>query len=116
MRFHSFVLEITAVVFEKDATIKEEKRKALHAETIPFYLRKLEAIAKANDGHLALKRLTWVDFYFAAFSTHEFLEIVGLKDLAKDHASLKKVLDNIFAMQSIQQFIAQRPKTDKFPE
>ncbi|CRL08049.1 CLUMA_CG020869, isoform B [Clunio marinus] len=58
--------KIAAVHYEPNAKIQEEKRKNLNSETIPFYLKKLEEMAKENQGHLALKRRTWADLYFVA--------------------------------------------------
>lgn len=49
--------EIAAVHYESDAAVQETKRVPLNKEIIPFYLEKLEEIAKNNNGHLALKKV-----------------------------------------------------------
>lgn len=98
------------MAYEKDPSIQEEKRKTLNAETIPFYLDKLDDIAKENNGHLALKRRTWADFYFAG--VHEYMNYMAKKDLIEKHVNLRKVVDNVLAIDSIKNWIAKRPKTD----
>lgn len=39
------------------------KKKGFEWRNNSFYLTKLEEIAKANNGHLALKRMTWADVF-----------------------------------------------------
>jgi len=97
-------------VYEKDLKVKEEKLKVLNAETIPFYLNKLDEIAKANDGHLALKKLTWADLYFAALLG--YLDATLKRNLIENHANLKKVVANVVAINSIKKWVAVRPVTD----
>lgn len=51
-------LEILDMILEKDETKKESLREKLDNETLPFYLSRLDNIAKENGGHLALKRVS----------------------------------------------------------
>lgn len=106
--FHSS--EIAIVAYEKDLKVQEDKRKPLNAETIPFYLAKLEEIAKENDGHLALKRITWADFYFAGI--HDYLCVMTKQDLTADCPSLKKVVENVHAIDNVKRWIEKRPQTE----
>lgn len=101
-------LEIAAVAYEADPKIQEEKRKTLNAETIPYYLQKLDDVAKENNGHLALKRLTWADIYFTGVS--DYLNYIAKMDLTEKHANLKKVQTNVLAIESIKKWVAKRPK------
>lgn len=48
-------LEIAVVSYEADETVQAKKRETLNAETIPFYLEKLDALAKG--GHFALGKV-----------------------------------------------------------
>lgn len=50
--------EIAAVSYEKDEVAKAEKFVPLTNETIPFYLEKLDAIVKENNGYFALGKVT----------------------------------------------------------
>jgi glutathione S-transferase len=45
------------VSYEPDDDIKEKKLVTLNSEVIPFYLEKLEDIAKDHGGYLALGRV-----------------------------------------------------------
>lgn len=51
--------EIAVVSYEPDDDVKAKKQVTLTTEVIPFYLEKLEAIVKENNGHLALARVSW---------------------------------------------------------
>lgn len=51
-------IEIAVVSYETDAAVQEAKRGPLEKETLPFYLEKLEEIAKENNGHFALKKVS----------------------------------------------------------
>lgn len=105
-----YLLEIAVVAYEKDAKVQEEKRKPLTDATIPFYLSKLEAIAKENDGHLALKRITWADFYFAGI--RDYLSVMAKRDITAEHPNLMRVVDNVHAIESVRKWIERRPHTD----
>lgn len=49
--------EIAVVSYEPDDEVKEKKQVTLTTEVIPFYLEKLDAIARENSGHLALGKV-----------------------------------------------------------
>jgi glutathione S-transferase len=102
--------EIGAVAYEQDEKTQAEKRKILNAETIPFYLTKLDDIAKNNNGHLALKRTTWADLYFTALS--DYMNFMAKQNLTANYPNLKKVTENVNAIDNIKKWIAKRPKTD----
>lgn len=53
--------EIAVVSYETDTAVQEAKRGPLEKETLPFYLEKLEEIAKENNGHFALKKVRFHD-------------------------------------------------------
>lgn len=50
-------LELSAPFYETDEAVKAKKKETLEKETIPFYLGKLEEIAKKNNGHFALSKV-----------------------------------------------------------
>lgn len=53
-----YYLEAAVTIYEQDEAIKAKKLEQLTKETIPFYFEKFEAIAKKNNGHLALGRVS----------------------------------------------------------
>lgn len=44
--------------YEPDDQVKEKKMITLTQEVIPFYLTKMNVVAKENDGHLVLNRVS----------------------------------------------------------
>lgn len=52
LSFRSLV-EIAVVSYEPDDDVKEKKLVTLNSEVIPFYLEKLDDIARDNNGHMA---------------------------------------------------------------
>lgn len=54
--FHCYV-EIAVVSYEADEAVQAKKREPLEAEIIPFYLEKLDSLAKENNGHFALGKV-----------------------------------------------------------
>jgi prostaglandin-H2 D-isomerase / glutathione transferase len=108
--FSFYFLEIGVVSYEKDEKIQAEKRKLLNSETLPFYLSKLDEIAKNNNGHLALNRLTWADLYFAGLL--DYMNFMAKQDLTAKYANLKKVTDNVTSVDGIKKWVAKRPQSD----
>lgn len=49
--------ELGSVHWEQDEAVKQKKSLELKKDVIPFYLDKLDAIAKENNGFLALGRV-----------------------------------------------------------
>jgi glutathione S-transferase len=103
-------LELAAAAFGPEDK-KEAAMKTLLDETFPFFLGKLNDIAEENDGHLALKKLTWADFYFTALIGILNFVLKG-KDALADYSALQKVVENVNSLDSIKKWIAERPVTD----
>lgn len=108
-KFSSFQ-EIGIVNYEPDTKLQEEKRKILNVETIPFYLNKLEEIAKENNGHLALKRTTWADVFLVGVI--DYMNFMAKQDLLANFSNLNKVHENTTNIKNIKKWIETRPKTD----
>jgi len=102
--------KIAAVHFEADEAIKQKKKETLIAETVPFYLGKLEEIAKENKGHLAVSKLTWADFFFAAMM--EIFKIWTGPEILSKYPNLQKVAENVYNLDAIKTWMKKRPATD----
>lgn len=67
----NFILEIALYHYETDPAIKESNKERLHKEILPYYLPRLDGIAKANNGHLAVGKVGIIFFperyIFSAF-------------------------------------------------
>lgn len=96
--------------YETDEEIKAKKLVTLKAETIPFYLDKLEAIVKENNGHFALAKLTWADMYFAAVL--DYLNYMAKYDLIESYPALKGLVESVNNLDSIKAWLEKRPVTD----
>ena len=111
--FQTFIgelLEINTAHYELDTKLQEEKRKTLDEETLPFYLAKLDEIAKENDGHFALKRITWADVFFIGISRN--MNLKKKQDLTANYPNLQNVYDNTTSVEGIKKWIEKCPKTD----
>ncbi|GJQ79691.1 hypothetical protein Trydic_g5839 [Trypoxylus dichotomus] len=104
-----FWREIVNYFYEPDQAIKESRKGPLFNETLPFYLEKLENIAKANNGHLAVGKLTWADFYFTGLQ--KYLKIMVGRDITEDRPSLKEVVSNVSSIPAVKAWIETRPKS-----
>lgn len=77
-------------------------------ETIPFYLNKLEQIAKENNGHFALKKLTWADVYFSGMLN--YLNYMAGHDLTENYPNIRKIVENTHSTPGIKEWIEKRPE------
>lgn len=96
--------------YEGDEEVQAKKRITLNEETIPFYLKKLEALVDENNGYFALGRLTWADIFFTAIL--DYLNYMAKMDLLENYPKLKKLTETVFALDGIKQWVEKRPKTD----
>ncbi|KAL7040526.1 hypothetical protein ACKWTF_000426 [Chironomus riparius] len=107
---NEFRLKIAIVSYEPDDAVKEKKMITLTQEVIPFYLTKMNVVAKENGGHLVLNRTTWADIYFAGII--DYLNYLTKLDLLENFPNLRQVVDNVISNENIQKYIAQRPVTE----
>ncbi|XP_023313068.1 glutathione S-transferase-like isoform X1 [Anoplophora glabripennis] len=101
-------LKFAQYIFERDEQAKKEKEKSLFNETFPFYLGKLDAQAKKNNGYLVGCRLTWVDLVFTAIL--DFFNFMIKKDIITNFPNLQKVKENVEKIPNIKAWLEKRPK------
>lgn len=101
----------------------------LNEEVIPFYLEKLDHIAKDNGGFLAigkvspfslsvttsynfffLLQMTWADVYFTGIL--DYLNYLTKCDLVEHRVHLKKIVTAVRDNENIKAWIEKRPQTD----
>ncbi|XP_062560800.1 glutathione S-transferase-like [Armigeres subalbatus] len=107
---NDFRLKIVAAYYDPDENGKEKKFAIIKKEVIPFYLEKLEEIARDNNGYLANGKLTWADLYFVGLL--DYLNHLANTDLIVDQPNLQKVVKNVTSIESIKNWIDKRPQTD----
>jgi glutathione S-transferase len=74
-------------------------------------LGKLDSLAAENEGHFALKKLTWADIYFTGLIN--YLNFMAEKDITAEYPNLKQVVDNTMAAPGIKEWITKRPKSNR---
>lgn len=79
-------------------------------EVIPFYLTKLNVIAKENNGHLVLGKPTWADVYFAGIL--DYLNYLTKTDLLTNFPNLQEVVTKVLEQENVKAYIAKRPVTE----
>ncbi|KAG8223843.1 hypothetical protein J437_LFUL007864 [Ladona fulva] len=100
----------TAIHYEKDEKRKEELRKTLVNETMPFYLQRIDSEIKKNSGHVVAGKLTWADIHVVAILEfiHAWLKLPFFED--DKYPSLKLLVANVMNVPAIKDWIKKRPK------
>ncbi|XP_022910500.1 glutathione S-transferase-like isoform X2 [Onthophagus taurus] len=96
--------------YEQDAAVKESRKGPLIEETLPFYLTRLESIAEKNNGHFALKKLTWADIYFTGLL--DYLNFMLGTNMIEKYPNLQAVANNVRSVPAIKSWIETRPQSD----
>lgn len=107
---NDFRLKIAIVAYEPDDSVKEKKMITLNNEVIPFYLTKLNVIAKENSGHLVLGKTTWADVYFAGIV--DYLNYLTKINLLENFPNLQECVTKVLENDNIKAYIAKRPITE----
>ncbi|XP_019878999.1 glutathione S-transferase isoform X2 [Aethina tumida] len=107
---NDFRMKIGAYHYQSDEKIKQALKEPLFKETIPYYLNKFEAIAKENNGHFALGRLTWADMFWLGLI--DYMNFMAGTDLIANYPNLRAVVDNASANPNVKAWLEKRPKTD----
>uniref|UniRef100_A0A1Q3FUT1 glutathione transferase n=3 Tax=Culex tarsalis TaxID=7177 RepID=A0A1Q3FUT1_CULTA len=107
---NDFRLKIAIVAYEPDDIVKEKKMITLNNEVIPFYLTKLNVIAKENNGHLVLGKTTWADVYFAGIL--DYLNYLTKINLLENFPNLQECVNKVLENDNIKAYIAKRPITE----
>ncbi|KAF5279374.1 hypothetical protein FQA39_LY05484 [Lamprigera yunnana] len=96
--------------YEKDEIMKEKRKALLFDETLPYYLERLEQLAKTNKGHFVGGKLTWADMYFVGLL--DYLNFMVGKDLTNDCPNLQQLRENVITLPAIKAWIEKRPVTE----
>ncbi|KAG8305694.1 hypothetical protein J6590_063858 [Homalodisca vitripennis] len=107
-----FVLELAKCHYEKDEKRKEEVKGTLFSTTAPFYLSRLDAHVKGNNGYLANGKLqlSWADLYFAAIS--DYLSSMYGSNITAKYPNLTELREKVLALPKIKEWVSKRPVTN----
>ncbi|EFA00385.1 glutathione S-transferase [Tribolium castaneum] len=91
----------------------EEKKKALleqlFKETVPYFMRRFEALVQKNNGYLALGRLTWADLYFVASIAAGVKQYTDI-DIIKEYKTLAELRTKVLENPRIKKYLENQPK------
>ncbi|XP_076672971.1 glutathione S-transferase S4 [Andrena cerasifolii] len=93
---------------EPDPVLKAKKREEVFTSVIPYYLGKLEELAKNNGGYLHGGQLNYADLFFVAIS--DSLSTAYESDITNDKPHLKALKEKVLAIPSIKAWVEKRPK------
>lgn len=102
-------LKLKKYGYEKDEKIKEQVKGPLFNEILPYYMERMEKIAEANNGYLAINKLTWADFYFIGIL--DYFNYMAEMDILKGKPVLEKLREKVTNIPAIKEWIAVRPDT-----
>ncbi|XP_018560985.1 glutathione S-transferase [Anoplophora glabripennis] len=105
-------LKIAFYFFETNEKIKLELAGPLYNETIPFYLEKLDAQVKKNNGYFVNGRLTWADIFFVALD--DYMSLLTKKDLTVNYPNLQIVKERVLKVPRIKAWVDKRPRSKFF--
>ncbi|KAK9744507.1 Glutathione S-transferase, C-terminal domain [Popillia japonica] len=107
--FNEIRLKLKKYGYEKDEKIKEQVKGPLFNEILPYYMERMEKIAEANNGYLAINKLTWADFYFIGIL--DYFNYMAEMDILKGKPVLEKLREKVTNIPAIKEWIAVRPDT-----
>ncbi|XP_071865375.1 glutathione S-transferase S4 [Bombus fervidus] len=103
-------LTISSYYRESDPVLKAKKKVDVMSRVFPFYLNKLEDLAKNNDGYLHGNQLSYADLFFVGIS--DSLNTAYESDITKDKPHLKSLKEKVLAIPNIKAWIEKRPKLE----
>nr|CAH7731288.1 unnamed protein product [Callosobruchus chinensis] len=106
--------KIAQFYYEHDPAQRKKLKKPLLEETIPYYIERLEAQAKANGGYLAVPKLTWADVYFT--SIIDYLNALLDQDIIAKSPNLQAVKNKVWSIPNVKKWMDKRPQTFKMAD
>nr|CAI5851113.1 unnamed protein product [Callosobruchus analis] len=107
-------IKIAEFYYEHDPAQRKKLKKPLLEETIPYYIEKLEAQAKANGGYLAVPKLTWADVYLT--SLIDYMNALLDQDIIAKSANLQAVKNKVWSIPNVKKWMDKRPQTFKMAD
>lgn len=101
-----FFVEILPIYEETDEERKEQLFKVFKEEQFPFYIAKLETMAKENRGYFAVSSLTWADLFFVGVL--DALNAFTKVDICAEYPNIKKVVDHVTTHPNLKKYLAER--------
>ncbi|KAK9509722.1 hypothetical protein O3M35_006977 [Rhynocoris fuscipes] len=103
--YFDFSSEISSYYHQKDPEAKEEHKKKILNETLPFYFSIFEERVKTN-GYMANKELSWADFFLVA--NLERMESVLETNITEKYPHLAALKDKVFNIPKVKAYLEKR--------
>ncbi|KAJ1526073.1 hypothetical protein ONE63_009238 [Megalurothrips usitatus] len=97
--------------YDANPDTKAAKLEPLLDKTLPFYLGKLEAMVKANGGHLVNGKLTWADVYLCAPMT--WFDAMLRRRVLEGYPALEALRRRVDALPGVAEYVAGRQSAEK---
>ncbi|XP_076287866.1 glutathione S-transferase-like [Lasioglossum baleicum] len=105
---HDLRARIGAFAYETNEDVKAEKLK-IAKEQVPYYLERLDAQVKKNDGYFVGGALTWADITFV--SLLDYLDFMMKSDIIENFENLKQLKEKVLNVPKIKSWVEKRPKS-----
>lgn len=106
--FNDFTSEVATMFNTQDAQLKENLRKTVIEETIPFYLSRFDRQIGENSGYLANSKLSWADLYVVGYS-ESLPAIFTPLDPTNGYPNFQKLQERVRSLEGISEWIKSRP-------
>ncbi|XP_066602106.1 glutathione S-transferase-like [Prorops nasuta] len=106
---HDLRSKIGAYHYESNEEAKSVRLEAAK-ELVPFYLERLDAQVKKNDGYLVGGALTWADLVFVALL--DYLNFMMKSDIIENYDQLKQLQKKVLEIPNIKAWVEKRPQSD----
>ncbi|XP_076238997.1 glutathione S-transferase-like [Calliopsis andreniformis] len=106
---HDVRAKIAAYHYENNEAVKAEKL-AIAKEVVPYYLERLDAQVKRNDGYFVGGALSWADISLVALL--DYLNYMMKSDIIENYENLKQLKEKVLAEPKIKSWVEKRPKSD----
>ncbi|KAI4483872.1 hypothetical protein M0802_013248 [Mischocyttarus mexicanus] len=93
-----------------DTVEKAKKKENVLSTVLPFYLKKLEELARNNGGYLHGGQLSYADLFFVGIS--DSINNACELDITKDNPNLKSLKEKVLAIPEIKEWVKKRPKNN----
>ncbi|XP_076765814.1 glutathione S-transferase S4 [Xylocopa sonorina] len=111
MGLHDFRrLTISNYYREQDPVLKAKKKVDVMTNVIPFYLGRLEQLAKNNGGYLHGGQLSYADLFFVAIA--DSISTAYEAEITKDTPHLRSLKEKVLAIPNIKAWVEKRPKLE----
>ncbi|XP_011303377.1 glutathione S-transferase [Fopius arisanus] len=107
---HDLRKQVALFYREEDPVLRAKKKEETLKSVVPFYLNKLEELAKNNGGYFHGGQLSYADIFFTAI--HDSLANACGIDITEGRPNLKSIIKKVLDIPNIKKWVENRPKLE----